>query len=74
MSRLYKLVTKFPRQKVNVKGKVFPFHAIKACRGSRGLAPLILSLGATWWRALSPSKISILRYLRYSKISSISIE
>jgi hypothetical protein len=27
---------------------VFPVHAIKACRGSRVIAPLILNLGARW--------------------------
>jgi len=26
--------------------KIFPVHAIKACRGSSGVAPLILNLGA----------------------------
>jgi DNA repair exonuclease SbcCD nuclease subunit len=34
--------------KVEIKGKVFPVHAIKEYRGSRGIAPLILKLG-TWW-------------------------
>ena len=28
-----------------VKSKVFPVHAIKADRGNRGIAPLILNLG-----------------------------
>jgi hypothetical protein len=28
-----------------VKGKVVPFHAMKAYRGSRGIAPLILKFG-----------------------------
>lgn len=29
------------------KGKGFPVHAIKACMGKRGIAPLILNLGTT---------------------------
>jgi hypothetical protein len=29
------------------KGKV-PVHAMEACRGSRGIAPLILNLGTRW--------------------------
>jgi len=28
-----------------VKAKVFPVHAMKACRRSEGMAPLILNLG-----------------------------
>jgi hypothetical protein len=31
------------------KGKVVPFHVMKAYRGSRSIAPLILNLGAKWW-------------------------
>ena len=31
-----------------VKCKVVPVRAIKACRGSRGIAPLILKLGTRW--------------------------
>jgi hypothetical protein len=30
------------------KGKVAPLHAMKACRGNRSIAPLILNLGARW--------------------------
>jgi hypothetical protein len=30
------------------KGKIVSVHAIKACRGSRRLAPLILNFGARW--------------------------
>jgi hypothetical protein len=31
-----------------VKGKYVPVHAMKVCRGSRGIAPLILILGNRW--------------------------
>jgi hypothetical protein len=31
-----------------VKGKVFLVHGLKAYRGSRGIDPLILNLGARW--------------------------
>jgi hypothetical protein len=31
-----------------VKGKVLPVHAMKAYRGRRGIAPLILILGTKW--------------------------
>jgi hypothetical protein len=30
------------------KGKIFPVHALKASRGSRGMAPLILNPNARW--------------------------
>ena len=29
-------------------GEFIPFDAVKACRGSRGIAPLILNLSARW--------------------------
>jgi hypothetical protein len=29
-------------------GKVVPVHNMKACRGSKGIPPLILDLGAKW--------------------------
>jgi hypothetical protein len=28
--------------------KVIPLHSMKLCRGSEGIAPLILNLGARW--------------------------
>ena len=31
---------------VGIKTEVFPVYAVKACRGSRGIAPHILNLGA----------------------------
>jgi hypothetical protein len=34
--------------KVKVKGKVFPVHAMRVYRGSRGIAPTILNLGTRW--------------------------
>jgi hypothetical protein len=30
------------------KGEVFPVHAMRAYRGSRGIAPLILNLSTRW--------------------------
>ena len=35
---------------IKVKGKFFPVHAVKACRGSRGTAPLSLNLSTRWRR------------------------
>jgi hypothetical protein len=52
----------------NVKGKAVPVHAVKAYRGTRGIAPLILNLGTRWrWvvnftpRPLYPRKINPVR-------------
>jgi hypothetical protein len=43
----YKLA---PRRKhVNIRKCKVAAHAMKACKGSRGIAPLILNLGAGWW-------------------------
>jgi hypothetical protein len=42
------------------KGKAFPLHAIKAYRGIRGIAPLILNLGTRWKLEDSGNKISTL--------------
>jgi hypothetical protein len=36
-----------------VKGKVFALHAMKACRRSRGIAPLILNLGTRFGEGLT---------------------
>ena len=38
---------RFPTFRGNqkIKGKVTPAHAVKACRGSGGVAPLVLNLG-----------------------------
>ena len=33
---------------VKVKGEVVPVHNTKACRGTRGIDPLILKLGSRW--------------------------
>lgn len=33
------------------KGTVVPVHAVKANRGDRGTAPLILDTATSWWRA-----------------------
>jgi hypothetical protein len=51
---------------IQVKGKALPVHATKTCRGSRGIAPLILNLGDRWrWVGsitpwiLSPKRNSI---------------
>ena len=33
---------------IKIKMKSLPLHATKACRGSRGTAPLILNLGNRW--------------------------
>jgi hypothetical protein len=35
----------YVQQRRKVKGEVVPLHAVKAYRGSRGIAPLILRLG-----------------------------
>jgi hypothetical protein len=31
-----------------INGKIVPVHAMKAYRGSRGIAPFILGLGIRW--------------------------
>ena len=31
------------------KGKVFPVNAMKACRGTRKITPLLPNLGTRWW-------------------------
>jgi len=42
---LKKTVTlKYEHSEVKVKGKVAPIHAMKAYRGSKGIAPLIFNL------------------------------
>ena len=33
---------------MKVKGEVVPVHDIKACRGSRGMAPFNLTLNTRW--------------------------
>jgi len=34
----------FVQRRIIIKVKVFPVHAMKECRGSKGIAPLILNL------------------------------
>jgi hypothetical protein len=34
--------------KLNVKNTVFSAHIMEACRGSRGIYPLVLNLGIRW--------------------------
>jgi hypothetical protein len=41
------------------KGKVAPVYAIKAYRGSRGIAPLILNVGTHWTRGWVVSKAGL---------------
>ena len=48
-SIVYKLTVKRKKYrdgKGKKEDKVAPIHAMKACRGSRGKAPLVLNLGA----------------------------
>jgi hypothetical protein len=33
---------------IKKNGKFFPLHAMKAYKGSRGIAPLIINLGTRW--------------------------
>jgi hypothetical protein len=52
-SILYKVTVKRKKYKdkkgnKESKGKVAPLHAMKACRGSRSIAPFILNLGVKW--------------------------
>jgi hypothetical protein len=34
--------------KLKVKGKIVPVHAVKACKESRGIDPLILNPKSRW--------------------------
>jgi hypothetical protein len=34
--------------KINVKNTVFSAYVMEACRGSRGIDPLVLNLGIRW--------------------------
>jgi hypothetical protein len=37
-----------PNPRSKGKHKAVPYHAMKTCRGRRGIAPLTLNLGARW--------------------------
>jgi hypothetical protein len=56
------MVTYAENQESKVKGraKMFPVHAMKEYRGSRGIDPLILNVGSGWdkWSTSSPGSFT----------------
>jgi hypothetical protein len=45
---VHKLYTSFVYKGLYTTSKCVPVHAMKSYRGSRGITPLILSLGTAW--------------------------